>query len=182
MALTPFTPPVTSHYPLFGAPRPLYKPPRTPGHSHTSSSRSEAFSCSPPLPRRAHFTAKAPSSARRLLTVVRARVSSLPVVTRHARPVSTLTASHRGPERPLGQAPASLAVGHGGEVHDGPVYRRPRRWSTSHGPSPWNFLLENNSKIKYPSHFSFRPLSLSEINPQSLISSVLSHPGSRKQK
>jgi hypothetical protein len=47
--------------------------------------------------------------------------------------------------------------------------RPPRRWSTSHGPSLWHFLFENNSEIKYSSHFSFRPLSLSEINPQSLI-------------
>jgi hypothetical protein len=59
-----------------------------------------------------------------------------------------------------------------GGVHGGPVDRPPRRWSTSHGPSPWHFLLENNLKNKYSSHFSFRPLSLSEINPQSLIFSV----------
>jgi hypothetical protein len=59
--------------------------------------------------------AEAPSSARRLLTVVRARVSSLPVAPRRARPVSTLAASLRGPERPLGRAPASLAVGHRGK-------------------------------------------------------------------
>jgi hypothetical protein len=114
MALAPFTPLVTGRYPSPALPRPLYKPQRTPGHFHTSSSRSQAFSCSPPLPRRAHFTAEAPSSARRLLTVVRARVSSLPVVPCRARPVSTLAASLRGPEQPLGQAPVSLAVGHGG--------------------------------------------------------------------
>jgi hypothetical protein len=59
--------------------------------------------------------AEAPSLARRLLTVVRAQVSSLPVAPRRARPVSTLAASLRGPERPLGRAPVSLAVGHGGK-------------------------------------------------------------------
>jgi hypothetical protein len=58
--------------------------------------------------------AEAPSSVRRLLTVVRARVSSLLIAPRRARPVSTLAVSLRGPERPLGQAPASLAIGHGG--------------------------------------------------------------------
>jgi hypothetical protein len=59
--------------------------------------------------------AEAPSSVHRLLTVIRARVSSLSVAPRRARPVATLAVSLRGPERPLGQAPASLAVGHGGE-------------------------------------------------------------------
>jgi hypothetical protein len=43
----------------------------------------------------------------------------------------------------------------------------PRRWSTSHGPSPCHFLLENNSKFEYSSHFSFRPLPFSIINPWS---------------
>jgi hypothetical protein len=45
--------------------------------------------------------------------------------------------------------------------------RAPRRWSTSHGPSPCHFLLENNSKIEYSSHFLFRPLPFSIINLQS---------------
>jgi hypothetical protein len=45
--------------------------------------------------------------------------------------------------------------------------RPPQLWSTSHGPSPSHFLLENNSKIKYSSHFSYRPLPFSIIIPQS---------------
>jgi hypothetical protein len=111
-------------------------------------------------------------SVRCLLTVIRTQVSGLPVTPRCARPVSTLAASLRGPERPLGQAPASSCRRTWGGVHGGLVDRPPRRWSTSHGPCPSHFLLENNSGIKYSSHFSFRPLSLSKINPQSLIFSV----------
>jgi hypothetical protein len=58
---------------------------------------------------------------RRLLTVIRAQVSGPPVALRRARPISTLAVSLRGPERPLGQAPASS-------------YRRPRGESTV---DPW---------------------------------------------
>jgi hypothetical protein len=41
------------------------------------------------------------------LAVIRAQVSGLPVTPRRARPISTLTVSLRGLERPLGQALAS---------------------------------------------------------------------------
>jgi hypothetical protein len=50
---------------------------------------------------------EAPPSVRRLLADIRALARSPPVARRCARPVSTLTVNHRGPERPLGRAPAS---------------------------------------------------------------------------
>jgi hypothetical protein len=52
--------------------------------------------------------------------------------------------------RPSSSEPLPSATG---GVHGGPVDRPPRRWSTSHGPSQWHFLLENNSGIEYSSHF-----------------------------
>jgi hypothetical protein len=51
--------------------------------------------------------AEAPPLVRHLLVVVRTPVSGPPVASRRVLPVATLAASRRGPERPLGRAPAS---------------------------------------------------------------------------
>jgi hypothetical protein len=56
----------------------------------------------------------------------------------------------RAAARPSSGKPLPSATG---GVHGGPVDRPPRCWSMSHGPSPWHFLLENNSGIEYSNHF-----------------------------
>jgi hypothetical protein len=172
MALTPLTPLVTGHYPLSDASPALIKTPKDPRPlPHLLPSLSSSLLLS---------SALTPNS-------LHCGGSVVAVPPPHRRPGSGEWSPGRAalcPFRlhPRGEPPwpgAAARPSFGeplpsatGGVHDGPMDRRPRRWSTSHGPRPWHFLLENNSKNKYSSHFSFRPLSLSEINPQSLIFSV----------
>jgi hypothetical protein len=130
-------------------PPPLLRPikgcPTLSEYPHTSNTPS----LSPHYAHAAAFSAEAPLLVRHLLVAFQASV--LAKLDSPWRPPSFphLAASRRGPERPLGRAPVSSTAGHGGQS----TMDRARRWSMSHGPSPCHFLLENNLKIEYSSHF-----------------------------
>jgi hypothetical protein len=95
------------------------------------------------------FRAKVPPLVCHLLAAFQAWVLDKLDSSWHPPSFTHLTASRHGPERLLGRAPVSSMAGHGGRS----TMDHGRHWSTSRGPSPCHFLLDNNSKIKYSSHF-----------------------------